>query len=418
MKTFSVLALIAGLCAASVQAIAVDHEADSVQGEMEAAAIRYFVDNANDTTGLVRDRAANFNNPIGYETVASIAATGFALAVLSNAADRGLVAHDFAYNYAVKVLRFCRDSVSRHNGWFLHFIDWSTGKRIWNSEYSTIDTTLFLAGALYAAQVFPQTEVATITNGLYRDVDFLDVMTDGGSNPNKRTLSMAYTPEAGYTRSQWKMYAEEKLLLLLGLGHPFHPLPPEVWTSFSRDLSPLQSVTSVMGLNQALFVHQYSELYVDFRGFHDGYENYFSNGTKISGLHRAMADPGSQSRTFREGFWGLSAGDSPDGYAVFNPSDVNGTVCIGCAIGSAMFSRTVLTDAADWKNSAYPLWGRYGFIDSLNLDRGWFSQAVLGITVGPAYLSLANLTQNTSIWRLFMQIPEIQRALAIAEGSG
>ncbi len=418
MKWFSVIALIAVLCAISVQAIAVDYESDQVKHQIESAAVRYFIDNGNANTGLERDRAANFDQPVGNESVASIAATGFGLAVTANAAVRGMVPADYAYDYSLKVLRFCRDHVDRYKGWFLHFVDWDSGVRLWNSEYSTIDTALFMAGALYASQVFPHSEVSDITAQLYQDMDFNAMLTDGGTQPNKKTLSMAYLPESGYTRSQWKMYAEEKLLILLGLGHPTHPLPPDVWTAFSRDRSPIEETLTVMGLDQALFVHQYSELFIDFRRFRDHYENYFINGVKVSGVHRSMAGPSSPYKTFREGFWGLSAGDSPDGYAVFNPSWDNGTVCIGCAIGSAMFSRAVLVDAAEWKKTGYPIWGKYGFVDSINLDRGWFSQAVLGITVGPAYLSLANLSRDTSIWRLFMRIPEIQRAIRTAEDAG
>jgi len=34
----------------------------------------------------------------------------------------------------------------------------------------------------------------------------------------------------------------------------------------------------LLGYSAPLFIHQYSQLYVDFRGFDDGFGNYFDNG--------------------------------------------------------------------------------------------------------------------------------------------
>src|ERR671923_117138 len=46
-----------------------------------------------------------------------------------------------------------------HQGWFYHFLDLRTGWRAWKCELSSIDTALFLAGALYAREYFDQPEV-------------------------------------------------------------------------------------------------------------------------------------------------------------------------------------------------------------------------------------------------------------------
>ena len=57
------------------------------------------------------------------------------------------------------------------------------------------------------------------------------------------------------------------------------------------------------------------------------------------------------------------------------------------------------------------IWGRYGVVDSLDLDRHWFAQNVYGITVGPEFLSFANLSAQHSVWSAFSQIPEIRKAM-------
>jgi hypothetical protein len=388
---------------------------EQVKSDLEMAAIRYFLENAHPDTGLVRDGAENFQPTPPTNNVASMASTGYALAVLSNAALRGLIDKEMVKAFAVRVLTFSRDHVPRYHGWFLHFVNWETGQREWYSEYSTIDTALFMAGALYAAQVFPDSEVSEITETLYRDLDFLDFMSNGGTKPAKRTLSMAWMPEYGYTAAQWDMYAEHMLLLILGLGHKTHPLPAEVWKAWARPVTTLPSGEKIMGFNAPLFIHQYSQLYIDFRGFSDGFANYHENARIATHLHHSMGQTDTHYKTFAAGFWGLSAGQSPRGYDVWDPTHYVGTVCIDCVVGSVVFSPDlVLNDMSSWADGPFRnrIWGRYGFIDSLDLDREWYAHQVLGITIGPAYMSLANMHSETSFWKLFMQIPEIRNGMA------
>lgn len=387
--------------------------------EITRTGLNYFLENAHPETGLVRDRADNFRETPATNRVASIAATGFGLAVVANAAVQGAMETAAAEAYVLRALRFSRDQVPRYRGWFLHFVDWQTGRRMWNSEYSTIDTALFLAGALYASQVFERNaEIGQITRQIYRETDFIDFMTDGGAKPEKRTISMAWSPEHGYTPSQWNMYAEEMVLLVLGLGHPERPLPAEAWRAWQRKMSEVPDRQTLMGLSEALFVHQYSQLFLDLRAFHDGFPNYHDNSRRMTAHHRAVARADLRFRTLREGFWGFSAGDSPDGYRVASPLDYQSTVCVGCVAASAMFDDgdEVMADLSGWLGGAYKqkIWGRYGFVDSLDLDRGWFAPEVIGITVGPAVLAQADRDEETSVWKDFMKIQEIKNGLARA----
>ena len=390
---------------------------DQLKAEVEKASIQYFIDNANPVTGHVLDKANNFEANDPANTVASIASTGFGLAVIANAASRGLVEDKFARDYILKTLKFARDHVPRRKGWFLHFYDWNTGERRYSSEYSTIDTAIFIGGALYAGAVFPNSEISITAQQIYRDLDYWDVMTDGGARPEKRTISMAYVEEYGYTPAQWQMYAEQMLLIVLGLGHPTKPLPVDAWLAFERDMTPLATGEPVMGLKEALFVHQYSQAFIDFRGFTDRGHNHYSNGLKVSKHHRDMRAGNPKFKSLREGFWGYSAGESPKGYEVWDAMNYGGIVCVGCAVASAMFMpNEVIQDLMSWRNGPYKkkVWGKYGFIDSLDLDQNWFSANVLGITVGPAYMSLANMNEQTSFWHVFNTIPEIRVGLAKA----
>jgi hypothetical protein len=311
---------------------------------------------------------------------------------------------------------------------------------------------LLLAGALYCGQVFPHSRISELAEKFYAGVDFKDMMTNGDAEPDKRTLSLSYHPEAGprgrllgYSPYQWSHYAEQMLLLILGLGspNPGHRLPPQVWTAWIRqsktvDLNDLPlSVSSLkgphvlVGYDRALFTHQYSHLFLDFREFKDITKiNYFRNSVIATLYNRQVCRNDRSSKTFQNGFWGLSAGDSPPptspkpgtragaGYGVNTPMRYIGTACLGCVPASAMFvPEVVLADLVRWCHSAYAnrIWGRYGLADGINLDeggaKGWISPLVHGITVGPEFLALANLSEATSVWKDFMANPHIQRGL-------
>lgn len=414
MKLLSMgpLSALAALCLSLPLPLAAATSKAQIKQEIESTALKFFLDEAHPQTGLVRDRAENFEVTPEWNRVASIASTGFGLAVVAHAAKHGKMAEKDAQDYVLRALRFCRDNVPRRKGWFLHFIDWETGERMWGSEYSTIDTALFLAGALYAAQVFPQNaEIQQITYQLYTEADFIDSMTDSGTRPQKRSISMAYTEEDGFTPAQWDMYAEQLVLLILGLGHPTQPLPLDSWLHWERKLQHLPNGQEVYGLDAALFIHQYSQVFLDFRKFNDGFMNYHDNGRVMSEWHRQISLDDKRFKTLQEGFWGFSAGESATGYKVWNPLHYESTVCTGCTVASAMYMPDqVLTDVAAWYDSPYKdqIWGKYGFIDSLDLDQNWFSSGVLGITVGPAYMALVNIDENTSIWKDFMKIPAVQ----------
>ncbi len=416
---FPGLVLASGTVAATTTATT---SAAALKADIERTGLQFFLDHAHPMTGMVRDRAENFDSTPEWNRVASIASTGFGLAVVANSASRGKMERAAGEAYVLRALRFARDRVARYKGWFVHFVDWETGERMWRSEYSTIDTALFLAGAMYATQVFADNvEIGAITRSLYAELDFIDMMTDGGKFAEKRTLSMAYSPEMGYTKSQWDMYAEEMILLVLGLGHPTKPLPTDAWLAWSRKRNEIPNGKQVMGLGEALFVHQYSQVFLDFRGFNDGFPNYHDNSTAITSHHRLIAQTDHRFKTLKAGFWGFSAGDSPSGYRVWSPLQYEGTVCVGCTVASAMFvGERVVEDLVDWINGPHreQVWGRYGFVDSVDLDSDWFAPNVLGITVGPAALAVANIEMGTSVWKDFMRIPEIARGLERASMAG
>ena len=62
-----------------------------------------------------------------------------------------------------------------YKGFYYHFLDMRTGKRVWQCELSLIDTALLIAGVLVAGCYFDaegEREIREMADALYRRVDW------------------------------------------------------------------------------------------------------------------------------------------------------------------------------------------------------------------------------------------------------
>lgn len=392
--------------------------------ELKGRSLQYFLDHMHPDSGLVRDRAFAFR-PTGPDEkrMASLAATGFGFAVLAHAAEEGKISRTDAESRILRGLRtIASDKVFKFYGWYYHFVDWVTGERWKKNEVSTIDTALLVAGALYAAEVFPGTELAQTAHQLYRNLNFDVMRTDAGADKNRATINLGWTPEEGFLRYQWKGYSELLILLILGLGHEDYPLGPAAataWKEHDSVKNPFQWTNQgktypVIGSDLPLFIHQYPLLFLDMRGLKDEHLDYFENSRYATQHQRSLMDKNAPWKTLQQDFWGISASDTKKGYRPLAPGIFEGTVCPGCAGASVMFDPdVVLADLNSWKSGplAREIYSQYGFVDAFNIDQNWFGQDVIGITVGALYLALANTDSKHSIWSKFMRIESIQRGL-------
>src|SRR4029079_2939482 len=143
--------------------------------DLQHRSFRYFWEQADPQTGLVPDRARidGSSLPESHANVASIAATGFGLTSLCIAADRTWIDRSQALERARNTLRFFDARAFQQRGWFYHWIDSKTGERRWNSEVSSIDTALLLAGVLTVRQCFrDDREIVNLAGRIYQRVDF------------------------------------------------------------------------------------------------------------------------------------------------------------------------------------------------------------------------------------------------------
>lgn len=388
-------------------------ETTQLLDELQRRAVEFFWREADPRTGLIKDRANN-SGPDEY-TVSSIASTGFGLAALGIGEKRGWLPRRAAAERARRTLSFFRDRMTQQHGWFYHFVDRRTGERVWNCEVSTIDTALFVAGALVAGRAFPGGEVPRLADDIYRRIDFNWMRTDGGTKPNELTICHGWKPETGFLPNRWDHYDELMILYLLGLGSPTHPLPAASWNAWTR---PVQEYGPYRGvqLELPLFVHQYSHAYVNFRGLRDrrGFDPWANSVTATRMNRHFCIDHAGEFKTYGPLLWGLSACDGPDGYRAYAPKTGchDGTVSPWAVAGSLPFAPEIClpTLAAMRKAEGGKLWGRYGFADAYNRDRNWQAPDVIGIDLGAALLMIENYRTGW-VWKRFGELPAIRRAL-------
>ncbi|MEQ1852756.1 MAG: glucoamylase family protein [Chthoniobacteraceae bacterium] len=379
--------------------------------EIQRRGAEFFMYEAHPKTGLVKDRAGNVRGDDYH--VASVASTGLGLAVLAVAAERGWLPRDEARARVERALKFAWEKLPNEHGWFFHFVDWKTGERAWDSEVSSIDTGLFLAGALVAGEYFGG-EAKELASRIYRKIDFQWMLTNGGERPDELLLAHGWKPEGGFLKPRWDNYSEHGVLLLLALGSPVAPIPDKAWDAWRRNLAEVGGARTFA--TGPLFVHQYSHAFVDFRGRKDrGGINYWETAVIATRANRDFCiEQASKFISYGRNSWGISATDSPDGYRAFAAPPAkprhDGTLAPWAVVASVPFLAEAKDALSHWRLTQPQLWGRYGFSSGFNLDRDWFSNDVIGIDVGAAVLLLEN-ERSGLVWRIFMGIPEVQVAL-------
>src|SRR5450830_2073568 len=154
--------------------------------KLQHESFNYFLHETNPVNGLVIDKTAT-------DWPASIAATGLALASYPVAVERGFMPRAAAVERTLTTLRFFWDSpqgpepdATGYRGFFYHFLDMQTGRRAWQCELSTVDSTFLLAGALTAGLYFDascadESEIRALGDALYRRADWQWAQNQGAT---------------------------------------------------------------------------------------------------------------------------------------------------------------------------------------------------------------------------------------------
>ena len=373
--------------------------------KLEHDSILYFLREMNPSNGLIKD-SSRPGSP------SSVAAVGFGLTSICIGQSRGWIAKEDAYYLVLKILKTFRDAVPNEHGFFYHFLDMRTGARAWHSEVSSIDTALFLAGALFAGEYFKGTEAEKIANELYERVEW-PWMLNG-----KKVLCMGWKPGDGFLLYYWDSYSEAMILYALAIGSPTYPIPTEYWFEWKRPVDSYKGYNAIYCATGSIFTYQYSHAWIDFRQIYENETNYFDNSVNAVRANRQFCiDNSGAYKTYGEYSWGLSACLGPEGYRGYGakPGEAfnDGTIPPYGIAGSLPFDPTASINSLkrlydDHKDFLY---GKYGFKDAFNLDKNWWAEEYLGIDVGITAIMIENYRSDL-VWNKFMSIPAIKNWIA------
>lgn len=428
--------------------------------DLSERTFRFFWDSANPANGLIPDR---YPTP----SFSSIAAVGFGLTAYTIGVDRGYVSRDDARERVLTTLRFFHDApqgpgaegTSGHKGFFYHFLDMKTGLRSAHCELSTIDTALLLGGVLHAQSYFNRAdakdaEIRRLADDIYRRVDW-----KWAARARPPLVTMGWHPEDGASAQDWRGYNEAMILYVLALGSPTHPLPPQAWKAWTATYE--QSWGKQWGQQYLAFApqfgHQYSEVWIDFRGIRDEFMrskglDYFENGRRASYAQQAYAIANPLAcKGYGARVWGVTASDGPaDGVfqdgerkRTFHSYAGRGmgaehyddcTIAPTGAAASIALAPDIAIPAIAYMRTQYggQIYGKYGFVDAFNLDFnhaikvhdgrvipgfGWADTDYLGIDQGPIVAMIANY-RDEAVWRVTRTNPYIRAGLQKAGFTG
>jgi hypothetical protein len=408
--------------------------------QLQHDTFEYFANEVNPDNGLVADSTKQ-------GAPSSIAATGFALTAYPIGVERGYLTRVEAIKRCLTTLRFFHDSPQGtgpdaigYKGFYYHFLDMKTGRRTWNCEISTIDTTYLLAGALTAATYFDgerkeENEIRQLAAALYERADWQ------WAQNGALTVSHGWKPQRGFIKYRWTGYSEALILYILGLASPSFPLSEESYRAWTRTYKWKNLYGHEFIYAGPLFIHHLSHMWIDFRGIQDEYMSdkaidYFENSRRAIYAQQAYAIRNPKKFAgYGRYSWGITASDGP-GPAVrringrtirfhdyiarsipYGPDD--GTLAPWAVAGSIPFAPEVVLPSLRRLNQDYPdMTNKYGFKCSYNptftsgkrKGKGWVSQGYYGLDQGPIVMMIENYRSGL-IWRLMRKSPHIINGL-------
>lgn len=418
--------------------------------DLKQRTFRYFWDRADKTTYQIDDR---------YPTprFTSIAATGFGLSSYLVGIENGYISRNQGAERVLRTLRWLWNSgqgdgnegYTGYRGFYYHFLNYGDGTRYRDVELSTIDTGLLMAGILSCQSYFngqepDEQEIRMLADSLYLRVEW-----DWAMN-GREHMSMGWKPGQGFIPATWKGYNEAMVLLIMAMGSPSHPIPDDAWGSWYSTYNWADFYGFKHVNFSPLFGHQYSHMFIDFKGIQDQYMkkkgiDYFENSRRATLANRAYCiDNPSGFEGYGENIWGLSACDGPGrttrtvgkdtvvywSYRARGASSLNivddGTIAPTAAGGSIPFAPDECLSALVRMKKDYGdlLYREYGFLDAFNPGfvndegkKGWYDQDYIGIDQGPIIIQLEN-QQSGLIWELMKKNRYIVRGLEAAGFTG
>ena len=402
---------------------------DAMLDYIQQVHFNYMWDGAEPTSGLARERIhLDGQYPENDQDVVTTGGSGFGIAGLIAAMDRGFITRDQGVERLTRIVGWL-EKADRFHGVWPHWLYGPTGKvkpfGQKDNGGDLVESCFLMQGLLCARQYLnrdtqAEKDLVARINALWQAMEF-DWYTRGG----QEVLYWHWSPEY-----EWEMnfplegYNECLIVYILAAASPTHTVPEACYhkgwarsggikTSAAPYDCPLElKHNGAEEMGGPLFWAHYSWIGLDPRGLKDQYADYW-NVVRNHALsdYKYCVDNPKNYRGYGPDCWGLTASYSTNGYAAHCPGQDLGVITPTAALSSFPYTPTESMAALKgFYARGESIWGKYGFYDAFSPVSGWTLPRYLAID----QCTIAPMIENYRtglLWRLFMSCPEVQQGL-------
>ena len=397
---------------------------------------RQALDTLQHDTFLYMWEHAHPESGMAYETSSgwvagnlTVGGTGFGIAAIVVAVDRGWVTREQAVTRLLKITHFLRDKTPRKalHGAFPHWLNGEGSAVPFGHKdigADIVETSFLIQGLLIARAYFngpgAEENLRSIITQIWEDVDW-DWFTAGLNNGIHWHWSLEKNFDMGI---RILGYNECLVTYILALASPSHPISRKAydyWTSgkgYQPKTAYGYAIEASLPSQGPLFLVHYSFIGLDPRRMADSFvpNGYFVRNIKQALSNRGYCIQNAPARNkYSANVWGLTASYIKNGYAANEPAKDSGTIAPTAALSSMPYTPHYSMQFLQYINTDLreKIWGKFGPYDAFSLRDNWFSDSYLAISQLPIVCMVENYRSGL-LWELFMSDTDVRRGLRLA----
>jgi hypothetical protein len=404
---------------------------------------RYFWHFGHPVSGLARERSntirgeyfwdyaneaynePNFSNDTYGAEACAIGGSGFGILSTIVAVERKWIGRDTALGRLKKIVDFLLHADSYH-GIFPHFMNGATGKTIpfgrLDDGADIVETSYLLMGLLTARAYFNgpsdlEKYFRSRVTQIWETANF-----NWHTNAGNSLLYWHWSPYNGFDMNfPVRGWNECLITYIIAASSPTHPISREVYNNCWINSTNYFNGKTYYGIKLPLgfeyggplFFAHYTFMGIDPHGLKDWAVDYWEQNRNHVLINRAYCiDNPKKYKGYGENCWGLTAGDSYKGYVAHCPQEDLGVIQPCAALSSFPYTPEYSMKALRhfYDDLGDKIWSDLGFVDGFSESHNWYAKSHMAIDQGPIVVMIENYRSGL-IWKLFMQLPEIQNGL-------